>query len=60
MPFYEYECADCGRFVLRQSMSDAPASECPTCGGPVRKVIQAAAVSVRGAAPAPACAPGGG
>jgi len=63
MPFYEYQCTDCGgRFVRQQRMSDPPATECPTCGRPVRKVMNAPGISVRsaGSDPAPACAPGGG
>lgn len=40
MPTYEYECNVCGgRFERRQSMTDAPATECPVCGGAVRRLI---------------------
>ena len=33
MPIYEYQCADCGHteeFI--QKVSDAPLTECPSCG----------------------------
>ena len=45
MPIYEYELCDgqcelCdGRFTLRQPLSAAPLTHCPTCQKPVRKVI---------------------
>ena len=40
MPTYEYECNECGhRFELFQQMSDEPASECPECGGHVKRLI---------------------
>lgn len=40
MPLYEYECRQCGgRFERRQKVSEAPVSECPDCGGAVRRVL---------------------
>jgi len=40
MPTYEYECRHCGiRFERRQSVYDEPVSECPDCGGAVRRVL---------------------
>jgi len=40
MPTYEYECLSCGNnFDAFQSMSDAPLSDCPTCGQKVRRKI---------------------
>ena len=40
MPTYEYECDECGnRFERFQQMSDDPVSECPECGGHVRRLI---------------------
>jgi putative FmdB family regulatory protein len=51
MPTYQYACTDaaCGtRFELVQSFSDPNASECPTCGGPVRKVFSAVGVVFKG------------
>ena len=39
MPTYEYLCDGCrNRFDLFQLMSAAPATSCPTCGGPVRRL----------------------
>ena len=49
MPLYEYQCTSCGdQFELRQKFSDAPASECPKCGGPVEKLISQAGFSLKG------------
>jgi putative FmdB family regulatory protein len=51
MPTYQYACknADCGnRFELVQSFSDPAASECPSCGGAVRKVFGAVGVVFKG------------
>jgi putative FmdB family regulatory protein len=32
MPFYEYECSDCGQYVeALQKISDPPLRECPKC-----------------------------
>ncbi len=40
MPLYEYECRQCGvRFERRQSVHDEPVSDCPGCGGAVRRVL---------------------
>ena len=51
MPTYQYACTstDCGNeFELVQSFTDPSASECPTCGGPVRKVFSAVGVVFKG------------
>ena len=51
MPTYQYACTDpsCGaNFELVQSFTDPAASECPTCGGPVRKVFSAVGVVFKG------------
>ena len=49
MPLYEYECDSCGwRFELIQKFSDPLASECPTCGGPVHKLLSAPAIQFKG------------
>lgn len=51
MPTYQYACtnADCGnQFELVQSFTDPAASECPVCGGPVRKVFSAVGVVFKG------------
>lgn len=74
MPMYEYRCQSCNHhFELRQKFSDAPASTCPSCGGPVEKLISQTAFSLKGdgwfssgycpktEAPKPAaCSAGGG
>jgi putative FmdB family regulatory protein len=40
MPTYEYECEECGNvFDCFQKMSDDPLTECPKCGGSVRRLI---------------------
>ena len=38
MPTYEYKCADCGADLeVVQSIHDASLTECPECGGTLRK-----------------------
>ena len=50
MPVYEYHCTACNhRFELRQKFSDAPADQCPKCGGAVHKMVSASAFSLKGA-----------
>ena len=40
MPTYEYKCDRCGHcFEAFQSMNAEPLSECPECGGKVRRLI---------------------
>ncbi len=40
MPTYDYECTECGHtFEYFQSMSDDPLSDCPNCGGKVKRLI---------------------
>ena len=40
MPTYEYECRNCEYvFEAFQSMSDEPLTQCPKCGGKVRRLI---------------------
>jgi putative FmdB family regulatory protein len=49
MPVYEYQCTACNNtFELRQKFSDEPATECPTCGGAVKKLISNTAFSLKG------------
>jgi len=50
MPLYEYECeAENGRrFEIIQKFSDEILKVCPTCGGPVRKLISAPAIQFKG------------
>lgn len=49
MPTYEYECLACKqRFERFQKFTDPPVSECPECGGQVRKVLFPAGVVFKG------------
>ena len=49
MPLYEYECESCGhRFEVIQKFSDAPLTECPKCGGAVRKLLSSPAIQFKG------------
>jgi putative FmdB family regulatory protein len=49
MPLYEYECNVCGRrFEKIQKFSDPPVDTCPTCGGPVHKLIASPAFQFKG------------
>ena len=51
MPTYQYACTnadDKHQFEVVQSFSDAPVSECPECGSPVRKVYGSIGVVFKG------------
>jgi putative FmdB family regulatory protein len=49
MPLYEYECENCShRFERIQKFSDPPVDKCPTCGGPVRKLLSSPAIQFKG------------
>jgi putative FmdB family regulatory protein len=49
MPTYEYRCRDCGHtFDVVQAMSDETLTVCPVCGGELRKVFAAPAISFKG------------
>jgi putative FmdB family regulatory protein len=49
MPLYEYQCESCGhRFEVIQKFSDAPVDTCPTCGGPVQKLLSSPAIQFKG------------
>ena len=40
MPNYTYRCESCEeQFDVIQMMSDAPVTECPTCGESVKRII---------------------
>ena len=39
MPTYEYSCATCGTFEAFQGIKADALTTCPTCGGPVRRLI---------------------
>lgn len=49
MPKYEYACKSCGeRLEVMQSFTDDPLTECPACGGPLRKVFSVPAITFKG------------
>ncbi len=49
MPKYEYACKSCGEHLeVVQSFSDAPLTECPACGGPLRKVFSPPSIAFKG------------
>ncbi|OZD38640.1 FmdB family transcriptional regulator [Rhodococcus sp. 06-1477-1B] len=49
MPTYSYACKQCGhRFDAVQSFSDAALTECPECGGEVRKHYGSIGVTFNG------------
>lgn len=51
MPTYEYACTNPEgkhQFEVVQSFSDAPVTECPECGYPVRKVYGSVGVVFKG------------
>jgi putative FmdB family regulatory protein len=49
MPLYEYQCEQCGhRFEVIQKFSDAAITVCPTCGGPVHKLLSSPAIQFKG------------
>lgn len=71
MPTYAYACTHCGhRFDAVQSFSDATLTECPECGGALRKQYGSIGVTFNGggfyrtdsraAAPSASASGGGG
>jgi putative FmdB family regulatory protein len=49
VPTYEYACRACGHsFDTVQSFSDAALTECPECGGSLRKVFSPVGIVFRG------------
>jgi putative FmdB family regulatory protein len=48
VPLYEYECPKDGTFERMQKFSDPPLSACPTCGGPIEKLLSAPAIQFKG------------
>jgi putative FmdB family regulatory protein len=49
MPTYEYACTSCGEHLeIVQSFRDDPLTECPACGGPLRKVFGSVGVVFKG------------
>lgn len=49
MPTYAYTCTECGHaFDIHQAFSDAALTECPSCGGKLRKVFSSVGVVFKG------------
>jgi putative FmdB family regulatory protein len=49
MPTYEYRCKDCGHDLEAvQGFHDEPLTECPACGGTLRKKFGAVGISFKG------------
>ena len=48
MPLYEYRCGTCGSFELIRRFSDPPLELCPTCTGPIEKLLSAPAFQFKG------------
>ena len=48
MPIYEFRCENGHLFEVMQRISDAPITECETCGAPVSRVYHPIAVHFKG------------
>lgn len=49
MPKYEYRCTQCDHtFDVYQTFSDSALTECPECGGKLRKVFGSLGVTFQG------------
>ena len=49
MPTYQYSCTECGHFLEQfQAFTDDALTECPVCGGRLRKVFNAVGVVFKG------------
>jgi len=49
MPTYKYKCKECGHeFEARQRMSEARLTECPVCGGVLRRVVSSVGIVFKG------------
>jgi putative FmdB family regulatory protein len=49
MPIYEYACTACGeRTEAKQSFADPPLTECPHCGGSLRKLYSPVGIVFKG------------
>jgi putative FmdB family regulatory protein len=49
VPTYSYRCTECDNaFDVKQSFSDATLTECPVCGGALRKVFSPVGVTFNG------------
>lgn len=49
MPTYSYRCTECGTaFDIKQAFTDDALTECPTCGGKLRKLFNTVGVTFNG------------
>lgn len=49
MPTYSYRCTECGdAFDIQQAFTDDSLTECPACGGKLRKLFSAVGVTFNG------------
>ena len=48
MALYDYKCDKCGIFELAQSINDKPLSECPRCGGKIKRLISSSGIVFKG------------
>jgi len=49
MPTYEYRCKECGEHLeVVQAFTDDALTECPNCGGPLRKVFGNIGITFKG------------
>ena len=49
MPIYEYACTACGeRTEAKQAFADPPLTECPHCGGSLRKLYSPVGIVFKG------------
>jgi len=49
MPIYEYRCRKCGHTLEKiQKVGDPLLTECPSCRGPLEKLISTVAVQFKG------------
>jgi putative FmdB family regulatory protein len=49
VPTYQYACTECGEpLEVVQKFTDDALTECPACGGRLRKIFSAAAIVFRG------------
>ncbi|MFG2882370.1 FmdB family zinc ribbon protein [Streptomyces sp. NPDC048297] len=49
MPTYQYQCKECGEGLEAvQKFTDDALTECPSCGGPLKKVFSAVGIVFKG------------
>jgi putative FmdB family regulatory protein len=49
MPTYSYRCTECGHaFDIQQAFTDDSLTQCPSCGGKLRKLFSAVGVTFNG------------